>query len=409
MKWVGLGLGLAGAALACGSVLTSVGMALPLSPWWIVGRGLALEVINHESKYEKVFRMCGLENKAKQIPLVIRKQGNNLIVHMPNGICQKDFERHQQEIEQAINKKIEFSFNKELVIKLLDNNLKYDYSFELLSESKQLNILIGQSREGKFFLDITDCPHVIIAGETGSGKSSLLDTIVLSLLLGEYNVDLHLIDFQAVGLGKYEDCRKVKSYGETPKDFEMLMQDLSAENERRLKLFRSVKNKVYIDSLEAWNKRFTPMPYKVVIIDEFSRLAESNYEYLMEKFRTMISMSRKVGIHFICAMQRPDVKIIAGSIKANMPVRIAGKTVSQVDSEVILDMPGAEEIKNPGRFLVKYCGELKEFQLNYIESSKIRKLLKKQDAFRTAEEIKQERIEKMKELRAKCINPYVEK
>ena len=377
--------------------------------------GLMLNALFKESKYSKLFRNCGLENKDGEIPIVIKEERKDniitLVLHLPEGLSQKHFEQKQQELEQALNCKIEFGFNKNLVIKATPISLSNRYDYVFSEQEKPLSIYCGECHDGEFILDIEKCPHVIIAGETGSGKSSLLRNIVLSLILNRHNIELHLVDFQAVELGIFENCRKVKSYCEKPEEFEQLLGELEKENERRLKLFRSVKDRAYINSLSAWNKRYPKraLPYKIVVIDEFARLAEKEYEELMERFRTRVSMDRKVGIHYIVSMQRPDVKCISGSIKANMPTRIAFKTVSQVDSEVILDQKGAEDLKHAGRFLVKYCGEIKEVQALFIESNKVMKLLKQYKAYKTPEEIKAEKQEEIKKLRERCINPYLKK
>jgi S-DNA-T family DNA segregation ATPase FtsK/SpoIIIE len=409
----------AGTLLCCNAAwdvfYQSIDGAYPIAAASVV-TGMLLDQLFRESKYERLFRMCGLTVKDVKIiktPIVIRKtrtdKETTLIIHMPEGISQKDFEQHRQELEQALNCKIEFGFNKNLIMKMTDMNLqsKYKYVFEQCQDP--LQVYCGNTYDGKFILDIEKAPHMIVAGETNSGKSSLLRNMALSLILNKYNLDIHLIDFQAVELGIFESCKKVRSYGEKPEDFERLLDELAEENDRRLKLFRSVKNKVYIQNLKVWNEKYPDrsLPYKVVVIDEFSRLAEKDYEELLEKFRTRVAMDRKVGIHYIVAMQRPDVKCISGSIKANMPTRAAFKTFSQIDSEVILDQGGAEHIKEQGRFLIKYCGEFKEVQALYIENEQVRSILKKYHAYKSREELETERREQMKALRQKCINPYL--
>jgi S-DNA-T family DNA segregation ATPase FtsK/SpoIIIE len=339
------------------------------------------------------------------------KKANTLVIHMPEGISQKHFEQKKEELEQGFNCKIEFGFNKNLIMKLTEISLKSNYKYVFVQCSGPLQVYCGNMHEGKFVLDLEKAPHMIVAGETNSGKSSLLRNVVLSLILSAHSLDLHLIDFQAVELGIFEQCKKVRSYGETPEDFERLLDELAEENNRRLKLFRSVKNKVYIQNLQVWNEKLPDraLPHKVVVIDEFSRLSEDEYKLVLEKFRSRVAMDRKVGIHYIVAMQRPDVKCISGSIKANMPTRAAFKTFSQVDSEVILDQGGAENIKEQGRFLIKYCGEFKEVQALYIDNEQVRSVLKKCKAYKTREEIAAERREQIKVLRQKCINPYLKK
>jgi S-DNA-T family DNA segregation ATPase FtsK/SpoIIIE len=405
------GLTAAGAMVLGNQILSIASMsyplAYPLAGLCAVG-GIALDLLLKGGKYEKLFRLCGLENKNGQVPIVIKREENDrqktLVIHLPNGISQKHFEAKQQELEQALNAKIEFGYNKNLILKLTEMSLRNRYPYIFEQCEGPLQLYVGNTHSGKFYLDIEKCPHAIVAGETDSGKSSLLDTITLSLLLSKHNIDLHLIDFQAVTLGKYENCRKVRSYGETPKDFENLLNNMAEENNRRLTLFRSVKNKVYIDKLSAWNTQYPDktLPYIVVLIDEFTRLAESDYEDILEKFRTRVSMDRKVGIHYITALQRPDVKCISGSIKANMPTRIAFKTVTDSDSEVILDQSGAEKLIEQGRFLAKYCGKLTEVQGLYADPKQIMKILKQNKAYKTIEEKEAEKQQQKRKEQAEA-------
>ena len=395
------------AAMADWKVLLAAGA-------FMVG-GILLDKLYKENKYEKLFRMCGIENRDKQVPVIIKKQTNGiettLVIHLPAGISQKHFEAKQQELEQFLNAKIELGYNKNLIMELIDNNLKTEYKYVFEECDGPLKIYCAETNRGKFYLDIEKCPHILLAGETGSGKSTFLDTIILSLIQSKYNIDLHLIDFQSVGLGKYEKCKKVKSYGETPKDFKLLLDELEEENKRRIALFKSVSNKIYIDKLETWNKRYPEraLPYKVIIVDEAARLAEKQYEDFLEQLRTRVQMDRKVGLHFLISLQRPSVDILQGSLKANLPCRLAFETCSEVDSKVILDKSGAEELKNPGRFIIKYSGNYTECQSLYIPSDNIFKFLKSNKLFKTPDEIQLEKHENMKKLRDKCINPYLKK
>jgi hypothetical protein len=372
-----------------------------------VGGGILLDKVGN-GKIEKLFRMCSLENKAKQIPIVIKREKGTYVIHLPAGISQKHFEQHRQELEQALNAKIEFSFNKNLIMKLVPMNLGINYNYAFEERENPTEVFIGYTHEGKFYFDIDEAIQTIVAGEPKSGKSSALRTVILSLILNKHNIDLHLIDFQDAELGIFMDCKKVKSYGKTPDDFDKLMDEMEAESERRLKLFASVRKKRFVQNLSVWNKFYPEkaLPYKVIVIDEFSRI--SDYEDLLEKFRIRVAMDRKVGILYVASMQRPDVKIISGSIKGCMPTRFAFKVVTDVDSEVILNVAGAEQIKNKGRCLIKYNGEIKEVQCLYIEPDDVRSVLKKHKAFKTREEIDQERREDIKKRRQKCINPYLE-
>lgn len=399
----------AGGALALGEqVMSSIAgssypMAIPLA-WLCAGGGIIFDLLTKESKYEKLFRMCGLENKNKHVPLVIKKQKNGtqttLIVHMPDGISQKQFEDKQIELEQGLNCKIEFGFNKNLIMKLIEMNLSTKYDYEFRETKNPLEVFLGYSDVGPYYLDIEKSQHIIIGGATDSGKSSGISDIALSLILNSHNVDLHLHDFQNISLGMFEQCKKVKSYGVTPAEFNDLLKQMEQECEDRLKLFRSVKNKVYVDKLSTWNQVFPEkaLPYKVVLVDEFGRLADSEFESILNNFRARVQMDRKAGIHYIIVLHRCSVDMLSGSIKNNMPTRISYRTASKTDSKVILDEEGAEKLKCQGRCLVMNYDGLKEVQSLYIDPKDVMKFLKQNKGYKTIEETQLEKnIVKQKE------------
>jgi hypothetical protein len=402
-----------GAMIGVSTAMSLIRMGIPDETLYpvataIVTGGFLLDQLFRENKYTKLFRMCGLtakDGKAIKTPIVIKKTKSEnittLVIHLPEGLSQSHFEQKKQELEQALNAKIEFGFNKNLIMKLIEFDLKtkYDYAFEERDDPTET--FIAYTHEGKFYFDIDKATQTIIAGEPNSGKSSLLRTIILSLILSKHDVDIHLIDFQDAELGIFQDCKKVKSYGKTPEDFGKLLDEMEEESERRLKLFASVRKKHYIQKLSVWNKHYPDkaMPYKIIMIDEFSRIADN--EDLQNKFRVRVAMDRKAGILYLASMQRPDVKIISGSIKGCMPTRIAFKVVTDTDSEVILDVDGAEKIKNKGRCLMKYLGELKEVQCLYIEPDDVRNILKKHKAYKSKEEFETEARQQKDELAAK--------
>lgn len=398
-----------------GNQFMSDGMAYLTGGACVVG-GIILNNMFNDGKMGKLFRMCGIENKDNQIPIVIKKTKEDnkttYVIHLPNGIAQHHFEQKLQELQQGLNAaRIEFAWNKNLIMTVIEKPLGSMYEYIFTECKKPLEVLCGEGHNGPFILDIEKAPHCIIAGETGGGKSSLLDSIVISLILSKHDVHLRLIDFQAVTLGKYEDCKKVKSYGEKPEDLEVILDEMKVESERRKKLYRSVKNKVYIDKLSVWNELFPEryMPPVVVLVDEFARLKTKDCEPILEKYHIRVGEDRKYGIHYLASILRPSVDVIEGSMKANMPTRIAFRTATEVDSRVILDQEGAEKLEQEGRFLIKHCGRLHEVQALYMDPKKLMKFLKQHNSYKSRDEIQLERRENMKKLREKCINPYLKK
>lgn len=396
------GLAVAGAVVCGGYALTVVNNTFDVTMIYSIALSLAfsgyfLDRLFKKYNYEKLFRNCGLENKDKEIPIVIKctKKENKttLVIHLPPGLSQKHFESKQQELEQALNSKIEFGFNENLILEMVQNNLRSEYDFELRETDNPLEVYFGESDYGPYYLNIEKCQHIIIGGATDSGKSSGITDIVLSLILNRHNVELHLHDFQDITLGIFADCKKVRSYGTTPEQFSQLLDQMEKECENRLKLFRSVKNKIHIEKLSTWNKEFPnkALPYKLVVVDEFGRLSDKEYEYVLEKFRTRVQMDRKAGIHYLIVLHRCSVDMLSGSIKTNMPTRISFRTATATDSKVILDEDGAEKLKQQGRCLIMNYDGLKEVQALYIEPKNIRKLLKKHNKYKTREEIQLEK------------------
>lgn len=384
--------------------------------------GILLDFKFKEGKYEKLFKMCGLENKDKKIPIVIKEKKisdikKTIVLKLPEGLSQSHFENKKEELEQYFNAKVEFGFNKNLVLDIIYNNIQPFYPFQFKQCNKSTEINLGVGSDEDFILDISKDQHIIIAGETDSGKSTFLDTICLNIILSKFdNIHLYLVDFQDITLGKYEECKKVKCYCNTPEDFDKLLDKLEEISDERIKLFRSVKNKIYIEKIETWNELYPEraLPYIFVVVDEFATLADDRYKDIFEKFKQRVSKDRKVGTHFCIALQRPSAEIIQGSIKNNMPTRIAFKAVSPIDSEVILGgLHGAEKIKYQGRFLCRRRGELKEYQALYIPPKDIRKLLKENNAYKSKEEIQTEkylaRKQQIEKFHKKNINPYIKK
>jgi len=195
-------------------------------------------------------------------------------------------------------------------------------------------------------------PHLLIAGQTGSGKSVMINTLLTSLLYRNSPSDLKLIlvDPKQVEMVLYHDIPHLLSPIITePEKCISALKWAVAEMERRLKAFSEVGKR----NIAEYNKdkKEEGMPYIVVVIDELADLmmmAARDVEALIVR---LAQKARAAGIHLVLATQRPSVDVITGLIKANVPARIAFTVVSQVDSRTIIDGVGAEKLLGRGDLL----------------------------------------------------------
>lgn len=205
---------------------------------------------------------------------------------------------------------------------------------------------------GPVVADLDKMPHLLIAGQTGSGKSVMINTLLTSLLYRNSPSDLKLIlvDPKQVEMALYKDVPHLLApvINEPEKCISALKWAV-AEMERRLKTFSEVGKR----NIAEYNdlKKEEGMPYIVIVIDELADLmmmAARDVEALVVR---LAQKARAAGIHLVIATQRPSVDVITGLIKANVPARIAFTVVSQIDSRTIIDQPGAEKLLGNGDLL----------------------------------------------------------
>jgi hypothetical protein len=398
------GMALAGVALlgnyALNIVPSVAGVSIASS---IALGGILLDKFLGESKYQKLFRMCGLKNANDEVPIIIKKvkdkQNPNittLVLHLPEGVAQHNFEDKQQELEQSLNCKIEFGFNKNLIMKLINFNLGPKYQYEFEECDSPLKFFSGYSDYGKYYLDIEECPHILIGGEPKTGKSTLLRTITASAILSKYNIIINLHDFQDVELGIFRKCKKVQHYGSSLEDLDELLDQMEEEQVKRLQMFNKSGEKYYINSISKWNKYFPEkeLPPILNLIDECQTIDPKRDEEILSKIGERTRKDRKVGIHWVFGYHRPSADSIPGRIKGSIPTRIAFHTTTKVDSEVILDESGAEKLSTRGRCIIKGNGEKKEVQVLLLEEEDCLKLLKQKNAYKSIEELELENRKK---------------
>lgn len=242
-----------------------------------------------------------------------------------------------------------------------------------------LPVALGKDISGRaVFFDLSEMPHLLVAGTTGSGKSVMLNGLLTSLLLttDPRHVKMVLIDPKRVELSQF---------GRIPHLITPVVTDVKkaanalvwavAEMERRYE----VLEKTGVRSLEGYNVRNEdkPMPFVVVVIDELADLMMTSGAKVEDAIIRLAQKARAVGIHLVVATQRPSVDVITGMIKANIPSRIAFAVSSQVDSRVILDSPGAEALLGMGDMLFKPVSAMRSSRVQgaYISEAEVDKVV----------------------------------
>lgn len=276
----------------------------------------------------------------------------NKIVALENNLA-LDLAAHSIRIEAPIPGKravgIEVPNYKSAIVRVASVMQSHEWN-----ETKSpLGFVVGKDITGApVVLSLDKMPHLLIAGQTGSGKSVMINTLLTSLLYRNSPADLKLIlvDPKQVELTPYNDIPHLLTpvINEPEKCISALKWAV-AEMERRLRAFAEVKKR----NIAEYNlvKKEEGMPYIVIVIDELADLmmmAARDVEALVVR---LAQKARAAGIHLVLATQRPSVDVITGLIKANVPARIAFTVASQVDSRTIIDGIGAEKLLGQGDML----------------------------------------------------------
>jgi S-DNA-T family DNA segregation ATPase FtsK/SpoIIIE len=235
---------------------------------------------------------------------------------------------------------------------------------ESFQNSGPLNLAIGKSIVGKpIFGDLEKMPHLLVAGATRTGKSVTLQNLLISLLYknSPYDLKLIILDPKRVEFSSYHNLPHLYTpVIKEPKGAIKALNWAIQEMERRYEILAE-HGQVLAPALEKARKKGSvgdavsglppKMPYVVIIFDEYNDFMLSYPKEITPLITSLTQKGRAAGIHLILATQRPDVKVITGTIKANIPARIALKTTSLIDSRTILDSSGAEDLLGNGDML----------------------------------------------------------
>ena len=272
-------------------------------------------------------------------------------------------------------------------------------SQEALDADGAMEVAIGRDINGKSLLaDLSKMPHTLVAGATGAGKSSGINSIITSLLMRNTPDDVRmiLIDPKRVEMTQYERIPHLLTQPVTdPKKAANALAWAVREMERRYELleecrFRDIGgyNAAFDEGKitakpgqlgpDGEPRRFTRLPYILVVVDELADLMMVAARDVEDSIVRIGQKARAVGIHMVIATQRPSVDVITGLIKANVPARIAYAVSSMQDSRVILGAPGAERLVGKGDLLFQDPTSSTPLRLQgaWVEESEVKKIVK---------------------------------
>jgi S-DNA-T family DNA segregation ATPase FtsK/SpoIIIE len=329
------------------------------------------------SKFDRIFQGLGLGiGLAYPIQKSRRKTDCSIIYKftLPAGLSLKDFTDKKDAIEAYLGREIDIKLTyKEIYIEVYKENQITFYEYKPIKIRGSVPIIIGYNKKGELITcDLASGePHMLIAGETGSGKSTTIRAIITNLILMS-NVMLHLIDLKmGAEFNVFSKSNRVASFGRTIHDANDILNNINKEVDKRYSLFFKTDVK---DIIEYNNKfKFKKLGYEVLIIDEFADL-QSEKESL-KLLENIARKSRACGIHLILATQRPDHKVLTGNIKVNVGTVLGLKTLNSTNSNIIIDDNGLETLRGKGHGLFKR-GNITEIQAPYIPTEGVKELIK---------------------------------
>lgn len=390
MKKESLGVGGIG-LMGLGAAATVLpGAPTYLAPAAIAG-GLGIAVYgwwhDHYSTLEKLFLNCNLYIRTitntiilpKTIKINKKEYGKDYILTLPPGMSLNDFKEKEKNISQALNAYVQFDYNNGIIIMSVKHTiLQKTYPFTPIHTTDPLDLVLGYSRDGIVTLSLSSAPspHLLIAGETNSGKSVILRGIITQLLLDKSlnDIELHLVDPKRVEFSIFKNSSYVKTFSREDVEILQTLKYIAAETDRRYRLLEKA-GKV---NIKGYNKRAKEkLKYVLLVIDEFADLSGNGKESeeTLNLVHYIARKARAVGVHLIASTQRPDKDIINGRIRANFGNILGLKTSTQVNSLLIHDRPGLELLRGHGHCILKANG-FTEMQSMFLDEEQSRKLIK---------------------------------
>lgn len=385
------------------SVFTSLTGWFPGIPTWLCfgiwGLVLLLPVFylgavgGHEAKnpYEAAFAAVGFKSKDGQYPFLVKKRKEK----KSRRFARKEKKRKEHYIFSSTIPMSDWVANKEKLETALDCNILHfeegkskritrlvtvpsecriptmiNWDDSKLSKKEGV-VVLGEGAIETISFDLNKTPHMLAAGETGSGKSVILRSCLWQMIC--QGARLYMIDFK----GGVEFGKRYEQFGEVVTDYERardVLQMLVKENKMRLDLFRDLDCK----NLPEYNKKTGKHLARIgLACDEIAEMldkkgADKEKRAILEELEGLLStlarLSRATGINLLLGVQRPDANVLTGQIKNNIPIRICGRFADKSASEIVLGNSSAVYLPDiKGRFLFKLGNETVDFQAYYFD------------------------------------------
>ena len=298
----------------------------------------------------------------------------NLVYYLPDGMAPKQIEKILPELEYSLNAKVKMTVKGKAVILMVNKAKLLDsYPFIPGSYSEGLIVPIGYTYEGLITLDMSSDSHcnLLVGGNPGTGKSTLINGIISSIIQNYTPEQVKLVLFdlkQGPELGEWENYPHVwhTVFDPMTKKLDHVLQEIEKRVRSRMRTFK----KVGVKKIAKYNELpdVEPMPYILLIIDEFAELHDKAGDESEQRIKSLLQIGRAAGLRAILATQRPTVDNISGSIKALCTDRICFRVADALNSRVILDRDGGEQLPDiPGRCIFLTGADFHEVQTMFYE------------------------------------------